>query len=278
MKMLFIGFLFVTAIAGYSQQAEKFIVNFDFDRYAITPSAKQKLDSFLRSAPVASIETISLYGHCDSVGNNIYNDRLSLERVDAVKKYLSRTIPKNVFENTKGYGKRQPLNNNAGEEERYLNRRVEVIVQKKELPAKNESPKKEQPLLEKIKDTTTKAGTNIILKNMNFFGASHRLLPQSLPVLRELLQTLQQYPSLEIEIQGHVCCVDGPGEGYDNDTQSYTLSVNRARAIHDFLIENNISGHRISYNGFGHRYPLFEEDTDEHRIQNRRVEIKIIKK
>ena len=104
------------------------------------------------------------------------------------------------------------------------------------------------------------------------------MMPESIPVLKELLQTMQQNPTLVIEIQGHICCEIGPQEGLDNETGTRNLSVNRARVVYEYLIRNGISPQRLSYRGLGHRFPLFPDDTDEHKLLNRRVEIKIIKK
>ena len=137
----------------------------------------------------------------------------------------------------------------------------------------------EQTLTERIKDTTTKKGSNIILKNMNFIGGRHYLLEQSLPALTELLNALTDHPSLEIEIDGHICCTFGNEDGIDLDTNTPDLSVNRAKAIYEYLISKGISPARLSYKGFGHRQPLvYPEDTEDKRTMNRRVEIKIIKK
>ena len=284
----FLAIIFITlGSAVNAQTVDKFIINFDFDKYDITPQAKQRLDSFIHTTPAASIQKIGLYGHCDAIGSNAYNDRLSVKRVNAVKNYLAQNIPENVFDDLEGFGKRRPLNNNSGDQERFLNRRVEITIQKKEgsipvakIETKKETPTKQQPsLTEIIKDTTTKTGSNIILKNMNFYGGRHILLPQSVPTAIELLNVLKENPTLEIEIQGHICCTPGPEDGLDIDTNTPNLSVNRARAIYEYLISNGISAQRLSYKGFGHRRPLvYPEDTEEKRTTNRRVEIKIIKK
>ncbi len=284
MKTLIISILTLVGFASYAQQ-EKFTVNFDFDKYEITQVSKSKLDSFLRISP-STIQKINLYGHCDFIGNNIYNDELSLKRVDAVKKYLIQNIPDNVFDTEKGFGKRQPLNQNSNDEERFLNRRVEIIIERKpeekvvvQVEKKDTMRNLEQSLTEKIKDTTTKTGTNIVLKNMNFVGGRHILLPQSIPVLSELLTALKDNPTIEIEIQGHICCTAGREDGLDFGTNTYNLSVNRALAVYEYLVENGIDKKRLSYRGFGHSRPLeYPEDTEEKRTTNRRVEIKIVKK
>ena len=207
-----------------------------------------------------------------------------MKRVTAVKNYLSKNFPSTVFKTLKGFGKRQPLNDNADEEERFRNRRVEIYVEKvtpksSEQAAQKIPSKPQQTLSEKIMDTAIKTGTNIIVKNMNFYGGRHVLLPESLPTLTELLNVLQENPTLEIEIQGHICCTFGAEDGLDIDTNTPDLSVNRARAIYDYLVSHGIDANRLSYRGFGHRRPLvYPEDTEEKRTTNRRVEIRIIKK
>jgi len=280
MKLSLATICIAFTIAANAQTGEKFIVNFDFDKYDITGEAKQKLDSFLRS-DLASIQKIALYGHCDAIGSNAYNDKLSVKRVEAVKKYLLVNNV-NVFADVKGFGKRRPLNTNSGDEERSANRRVEINIERsqeeKTTVTNVPPPKKEQTLSEKITDTATKEGTSIVLKNMNFYGGLHRMMPESIPVLKELLQTMLQNPTLVIEIHGHICCEIGPQEGMDNETGTRNLSVNRARVVYEYLIQNGISPQRLSYKGFGHRFPLYPDDTDEHKLLNRRVEIKIIKK
>jgi outer membrane protein OmpA-like peptidoglycan-associated protein len=287
MKTLFTVIILLFSLSAISQVAETFMIHFDFDKYNINTVAKKTLDSFLQSKPVSSIQKIQLYGHCDAIGNHVYNDRLSINRVNAIKEFLSRNnIPENVFDTLTGFGKRVPLNSNSGEYERLLNRRVEVIIQRKEKlerypeEIKKDIPAKpEQTLTEKINDSTTKPGTNIILKNMNFYGGRHILLPQSVPTLTELLNVLKENPTLEIEIQGHICCTPGPEDGLDIDTNTPYLSVNRARAIYEHLLSEGIEKQRLSYRGFGHRRPLvYPEHTEERRTTNRRVEIKIIKK
>jgi len=90
---------------------------------------------------------------------------------------------------------------------------------------------------------------------------------------------MAENPTLEIEIHGHICCMAGPEDGLDIDTKTEDLSVNRARAIYEYLIKNGIEPQRLKYKGFGHSRPLiYPEDTEERRTTNRRVEIKIVKK
>ena len=153
MKVVLVFLMIISAAIVNGQSNQQFIVNFDYNKYEITPLAKLKLDSFLSSAP-SFIQHISLFGHCDSIGNNIYNDKLSLDRVIAVKNYLiTQGIDLKIFSEEKGFGKRQPLNNNITSADRDLNRRVEINITR--LIESAERPTK------KVIDTPAKKGISL---------------------------------------------------------------------------------------------------------------------
>ncbi len=118
-------------------------------------------------------------------------------------------------------------------------------------------------------------GDELILEGLNFYPGSHRTLPEAKPVLKKLLQRLQDNPTLNVEIQGHVCCASKPNEdGLDDETGDFKLSWNRAEHVRDYLIQNGIAESRISYRGFAMTRPLvFPEKTIQDQIKNRRVEI-----
>lgn len=285
---VFIISLFLFFRSDCIAQELRAVIHFEYNKSAITPEAMKTLDSIIKNVSVSTVKEIDLAGHCDSIGNNNYNDNLSMQRVTAVKDYFTRQqFPDTVFKEEKGFGKRQPLNNNASALDRYLNRRVEIILKTwvetaidkpldKIPPA---SLRLEKSLEENIRDTAVKTGTTIILNNMNFIGGRHVLLPQSIPILVELLKVLQDNPNLVIEIDGHICCTFGAEDGIDLDTGTPNLSVNRARAIYEYLIGHGINKKRLFYKGMAHSMPLvYPEDTEEKRTTNRRVEIKIIRK
>ena len=155
---------------------------------------------------------------------------------------------------------------------------VEETVVIKSKAKKDTTQKKPTTLIDKIKDTTTKAGDNITLQNINFEGGRHLFLQQSYEALTELLTTMQAIPTLVIEIQGHICCEIGDQDGMDRDLGTRDLSVQRARAVYQYLFRNGIDVSRMSYKGFGHSYPLTQEITEQEKMMNRRVEIKIVSK
>lgn len=260
------GFLLLIFCSTASFAQSRLVLHFDFDKYNITRTGKHLLDSILH-LPDVKKHMVQLYGHTDAIGDDNYNDVLSVRRVNAAKNYLrTHGLPAaNILIDT-GLGKRQPLNNNADKLERKANRRVEIVV----IPAP-------PTLMEKINDPSTTVGTELILQNLNFNGNRHVLMPHSWPVMLDLLNVMRKNPTLEIEIHGHVCCTGGK-EGYDEDEKALILSTSRAFYVYKYLIDNGISKKRLSWKAFGNSKPLYREDTQEKRMLNRRVEIKIIKK
>ncbi len=73
-------------------------------------------------------ETVILTGHTDSVGNDDYNYKLALKRVNKIKNYL---ISKGVAANkvkAMSKGEKEPIATNDTPEGRSKNRRVELII------------------------------------------------------------------------------------------------------------------------------------------------------
>lgn len=114
------GIFLMSAVHSFSQEAT---VYFKTDVYALDSKAISIIDSL---AKINGIEKIFLHGHCDSVASYKYNEALALKRVNAVRaRFVSAGIKAEIIQ-TKASGKRAPLNNNANETERALNRRVEI--------------------------------------------------------------------------------------------------------------------------------------------------------
>lgn len=129
-------------------------------------------------------------------------------------------------------------------------------------------------------DSELISGDEVILEGLNFYPGSHHTLPEAKPVLKKLLELLQQNKTMRIEIQGHVCCAEKPNQdGLDDETGDFKLSWNRAQFVYDYLIQNGIDASRVTYRGFAMTRPLvYPENTIQDQIKNRRVEILILTK
>jgi len=101
---------------------------FDYAKYDLKPEAKAKMDDLVSKTQGVNLEVIIAVGHTDSTGNNELNNKLSVNRAEAVKNYLtSKGIEKNrVY--TEGKGDKQPVADNKTNEGRAKNRRVEIEV------------------------------------------------------------------------------------------------------------------------------------------------------
>lgn len=88
--------------------------------------------------------------------------------------------------------------------------------------------------------------------------------------LRRIATTLNEYNNnTRLIIEGHT---DGTG----SEQHNLELSRARAKAVADFLLMEKIPAGKINIVGYGEQQPLFSNETEEGRRQNRRIEIVII--
>lgn len=263
-----------------AQQPNRLFVQFATGKWELSREAKARLDSLTDSLDLA--DKIGLHGFCDSRGSEAYNQQLSLRRVQAVRDYLL----KNGWTSgdiliAKGHGENDPVAANNSAYNMQLNRRVEVrILHGKDTADLKEYSKPGGSITKQLTDSLVKPGDIITLKNLQFQGGRHFLLPESLPILDELLKAMTVRPALVIKVVGHICCVNGPEDGLDLDLMTTNLSLMRAKTVRDYLVQNGIAFNRVSYEGKGHAAPIhpFPEKSEEERIANRRVEIVILKR
>jgi outer membrane protein OmpA-like peptidoglycan-associated protein len=71
---------------------------------------------------------IRIEGHTDNVGDAFALFELSQKRAVAIKQYLVKAGIQSFRIKTKGFGPKQPLNDNSTETLRQANRRVEVVI------------------------------------------------------------------------------------------------------------------------------------------------------
>lgn len=69
--------------------------------------------------------------------------------------------------------------------------------------------------------------------------------------------------------------VDGYTDSSGNDAINVPLSANRAKAVADFLVTQGVAGDSVASQGHGSASPVADNDTDEGKAQNRRVEITV---
>ncbi len=257
-KHIFITIIFT--VNTFSQQ--KIEVFFDFNQHQLSEESLKKINTWI--VENQNIEVSKIYGFCDWVGSNSYNDTLSVKRVNTVFEYLqSHKIPIQKDYLLKGFGKNFEQSQVQSE-----NRKVIIIYDQiqPEIITVQPEPSLTFAMLE------AKVGEKLQLKNILFRNNSAIMMPKSRPDLEELFCIMRDNPTLVIEIQGHICCRT------DGDVNN--ISTQRARSVYQYLLRNKIPKSRISYKGFGTTQPLhpIPEKNIDQEFENRRVEVLIISK
>jgi OOP family OmpA-OmpF porin len=113
-------------------------------------------------------------------------------------------------------------------------------------------------------------GRITILGTINFRPNSSTLDPGSNDILNQIALTLRKHREIDhIEVGGHT---DSTGPRSLN----MRLSRDRAREVRRYLIGRGIPPARLSARGFGPDKPLADNQTDEGRSKNRRVEFLVV--
>lgn len=130
----------------------------------------------------------------------------------------------------------------------------------------------DQVLTRTIELRRLNVGTTSVLRNIYFDYNRATFKTESYSDLNKLEAMLRQNPSLRVEISGHT-------DSYGHWQYNRTLSQRRAEAVKDFLTKKGIDPRRIKAVGYGESRPLASNDDEEEgRELNRRVEFKVLQK
>lgn len=113
-------------------------------------------------------------------------------------------------------------------------------------------------------------GDTLTLNNIQFKVASAELNTEAKSELDKVVSLMSQNPRVEIELSGHTSS-EGSAE---NNT---TLSQQRVQSCKAYLISKGIDEGRIYAVGYGPKRPIADNNSEQGRIQNRRVEMRIVK-
>lgn len=127
------------------------------------------------------------------------------------------------------------------------------------------SPNENSNIIEKPKD-------KFVLENVHFVQSTAIFLDSALALsdLNYVIEVMNEYPTLEIELQGHT---DNQGNAYLN----LILSEQRVEAVKEYLVGRGINENRISTFGFGENTPRLPNNSEKNMQKNRRVEVKVLR-
>ncbi|MES2491792.1 MAG: OmpA family protein [Pseudomonadota bacterium] len=103
-------------------------VTFDVGSYSLRPEFRATLDKVAQSLKEYPNSLIDVYGHTDSTGSDAYNQTLSENRARTVASYLTMQGISAARVRSQGYGESMPVADNATDEGRRKNRRVEIKI------------------------------------------------------------------------------------------------------------------------------------------------------
>ena len=110
-----------------------------------------------------------------------------------------------------------------------------------------------------------KLGIKVKIENLFFATNKTVILPQSEQAMADLAGFLLENPTVTIRITGHTDAVG-------SDEANQILSEGRANAVRADLIQRGVAAERIEAEGKGEKEPVADNDTEEGRQLNRRVE------
>lgn len=126
-----------------------------------------------------------------------------------------------------------------------------------------------EKLMPELEVSRISKGKTLPIKSLNFDADSTNFNRSSLIVLDEIVEFLEENPTIAIEVGGHT-------NNIPKDEYCDMLSTARAKAVAEYFYKNGISKKQISYKGYGKRNPISSNKTELGRKENQRVELKIL--
>ena len=126
-----------------------------------------------------------------------------------------------------------------------------------------------KPIIMDFPLSRIKVGSNTVLNNIFFDFDKYELKDKSIVELNKVADFMNKNPDVRIRISGHT---DNQGSPQYNKQ----LSLQRAKAVYNYLVSAKIDPARIEYIGYGEEKPAYPNDTEENMSKNRRIEFEII--
>ena len=119
---------FAEALSAQPPQPISFTLYFETNSVEVTPASQPALDALFAEVAKREAVEVQVTGHTDRVGGEANNDRLSLQRAEAVRAMMIQRGIQASFLRAVGRGEREPLIATPDEQPEPRNRRVEVTV------------------------------------------------------------------------------------------------------------------------------------------------------
>lgn len=256
--LLFFGLSFAQEEAVHS-------VYFEFDKYSLDDKQGKEVLNFITSSDSTRIESVQIFGYTDDIGKDAYNFKLSTNRANTIReKLVENGIRNKIIVTIEGKGRiliDDDIVDNLPEK-RSKNRRVDVVLNLKELP------QLEMPGFYNMIKKNHVVGDHIYLENILFDKGSSKLTMKAKKELDKVALLLVRYKNIEFEVQGHVCCTPPyQKEAIDKDTKKRQLSINRAESVYKYLAFRRVPKSRMRFKGYGNTVPLGKDPQYDRRVE-----------
>jgi outer membrane protein OmpA-like peptidoglycan-associated protein len=246
-------------------------IYFEFDKHQPDLPQLQKLDTLLSLSKHSpeDILSISVVGFTDTAGTKSYNSQLADLRSNYVRNFIA---DKSVVREIAGYGFGELYIPGTSQDSC---RKVEVILERR-LDKKPSTDVRDVVKRDSIVNAIQLTVDTIMVMNDILFEPDKAILAQgSAYRLTRYLRVLSAYGHRSIEVRGHVNHTDSE---LDPSDPLFKLSVDRAKLVHDLLIDQGISSERLSFRGMGNSELLNDKPKNlQEKLLNMRVEIIIYK-
>lgn len=226
-------------------------IKFEVDSAEILPKYDLDITKVADFMKKNSTTTAIIEGHTDNVGTEEYNRGLSQRRAESV---VNELVNKFGIERSrvsaKGYGMSRPVADNATEEGRQKNRRIEAVI--------------DCALEKDFVPPPTKVCIPLMI---DFDTDSAEINPKFEAQIVRAAEFMRKYPETSAIVEGHTDDVGSP-------EYNMKLSRKRAESVMNYLITKfDIDKSRLSAEGYGDTRKLVYNTSAEARKKNRRVEV-----
>ncbi len=127
-----------------------------------------------------------------------------------------------------------------------------------------------EPVILDIELEKVITGSDVVLNNIFFDTDKFELKEKSVPELNKIIRFLSENSSVTVEIGGHT-------DNVGTDAYNLELSRKRAVAVRDYLVEKGVPSVRIQTKGYGSSMPIGDNQSEDGRQANRRIQFRIVK-
>lgn len=224
-------------------------IDFDIDKTDIRPQYRDevaKVGDFMKKYETT---TAVIEGNTDNVGTYDHNIDLSRRRAESVVNYLVDNFGiERARLTSKGYGSSRPIADNATDEGKQKNRRIDAIIDCA-FDVKEIKP----------------PDTLCMFLHIEFEPGKSEIAPNYYSDIEAVGEYMKKYPTTTALIEGHT---DNVG-GFEYNMK---LSQLRAESVVNFLVDKfGIERTRLSAKGFGYTKRVAYNNTPEGRQKNRRI-------